>query len=518
MPRNNILLLIIISFVSIFIASKTSIRDQIFQSVVNLIDTNSYNAPSNNVIREGAMIGALASVDDYPYTAYIPPASEDEYLMEIQGQYAGVGLSFLFRDTKSREFYFVPLRNSPASRAGLKFGDRLVEIAGRPVESLTSEVVLNSLRGEAGTSIDLKIRTRESIDQISSLGTVAHSNDGDNHANSKSLSEVKDVSLTREVIQQEVVKGSHLSSAGDWSFVLNTNNQIGYIAIEQFTDITTPLTLTALDELKGLNVSKLILDFRGNPGGFLPDAVAICNELLASETPIVETRYPRGDRRVYKSHNDHPPHFKIAVLVDEDSASASEIVAAALQDAGVGIVVGVRSYGKGTIQSLFELPFHSGSIRMTTASFWRPSGKRIHRAKHTPEETWGVSPMDGFNIPMTPWQKAYQKWVRAVYDSEINFDLEIHRKLCMFMESILEDVCESFQLATDEEKIEKLAELGISQDCIERYRELLEVNSSVEEGIEKNAGFPATSFSPAGKFPFFDPQLDKAIEYLESIP
>ena len=122
MPRNNILLLIIISFVSIFIASKTSIRDQIFQSVVNLIDTNSYNAPSNNVIREGAMIGALASVDDYPYTAYIPPASEDEYLMEIQGQYAGVGLSFLFRDTKSREFYLDPFRNSPASRAGRMTG------------------------------------------------------------------------------------------------------------------------------------------------------------------------------------------------------------------------------------------------------------------------------------------------------------------------------------------------------------------------------------------------------------
>lgn len=516
MPRNNILLFIIISFVSIFIASKTSIRDQIFQSVINLIDTSSYNAPSENLIREGAMIGALASVDDYPYTAYIPPASQDEYLMEIQGQYAGVGLSFLFRDTKSRELYFIPLRNSPASRAGLKFGDRLVEISGRPVEALTSEDVLTSLKGEAGTSVDIKIRTRESIDQFNKIETATLSNNRD-LINSSALSGVKDLSLTREVIQQEVVKGNHLNSTGDWSFVLNTNNQIGYIAIEQFTDLTTPLTLAALDQLKGLNVSKLILDFRGNPGGFLPDAVAICNELLAYGTPIVETRFPRGDRRLFESHNAHAPNFKIVVLVDEDSASASEIVAAALQDAGVGIVVGNRSYGKGTIQSLFELPFHSGSVRMTTASFWRPSGKRIHRSKQNAEEDWGVSPTDGFNIPMEPWQKVYQKWVRALYDSETNFDPETHRKLCLAMESVLKDVCESLHLSTDEEKREKLAELGITQDCIERYRNLLKVDSSAEDSPETNASSTEASFTPVGNFPFFDPQLDKAIEYLESI-
>ncbi len=518
MPRNNILIIIVISFVSIFIASKTSIRDQIFQSVVSLINTNSYNAPSDNTIREGAMIGALASVEDYPYTAYIPPASQDDYLMEIQGQYAGVGLSFLFRDTKSREFYFTPLRNSPATRAGLKFGDRLVEIAGRPVESMTTEEVLSSLKGEAGTSVDIKIRTRESLDQFSDIEDVAQLNSSDLQANAKVLPGVRDLSLTREVIQQEVVKGNHLNSSGDWSFVLSANDQIGYIAIEQFTDLTTPLTLAALEQLKGLNVSKLILDFRGNPGGFLPDAVAICNELLAPGTPIVETRSPQGNRRLLASHNDQASRFKITVLVDEDSASASEIVAAALQDAGVAIVVGARSYGKGTIQSLFELPFHSGSVRMTTASFWRPSGKRIHRSKQNPDEDWGVTPTDGFNIPLKPWQKIYQKWVRTVYDSEKDFDPEVHRKLCMSMASILKDVNSSLNLATDDERIEKLAEFGITQDFIERRHDGQNVNDSVKESSEKSTDSPETSFVPLGDFPFFDPQLDKAIEYLESIP
>ena len=447
----------------------------------------------------------LSAANDEPYTAYLPPSEQPEYMREIQGQYAGIGLSMFVKDPKSGEFYFVPQRNSPAAKAGLKFGDRIVEVDGQSVVDKSLFELSESIRGEENTTVKLKIRPRSSIKEFfPSL---------DNEKE-----ELIDTSVTRAVIQQDVVLGDRIDDE-KWVFTLKDAPEIGYVAIEQFTDSTGAQTKDALDELEKQGIAKVILDFRGNPGGVLSDAVAICNELLALGSPIVETRDKNGNSRLYEATKKTRRRFKIAVLIDGESASASEIVASALQDAGVAVVVGSRSYGKGTVQSIFELPFHSGALRMTTASFWRPSGRPIHRnhdAKSNDE--WGVTPNPGYEVHVSPFQSYYQKWIRRVRISSKE-PKGIDARVLSFTTFQMKEIERELRNGSPREKAEVAAEIGLSPD--EVYAVLgLAVNSEnpkiPDSKNEDEASFSIdlTEFKPAGRAPYFDPQLDRAIEYL----
>lgn len=520
MPVRNVYYILIVAFLSVFVASKTSIRDQIVRGVSHLVQKDTLSSPSEKTIYEGALTGMLDSVNDKPYTAYLPPSEQPDYMREIQGQYAGIGLSTFIKDAKTGEFYFVPQRDAPAAKAGLRFGDRIVEVDGESVSQMSVYDLTNAIRGEENTSVRLKIRPRSTIAEYAF-----------NTANQEI--EPSEITITRSVIQQDVVLGDRVNEDGNWIFTLKDNPKIGYIAIEQFVDSTGRQTRNALNTLADQGVTKVILDFRGNPGGFLPDAIAICNELLAQGSPIVETRDKNGSIQQYRATQNNQRRFKIAVLIDGNSASASEIVSAALQDAGVAVVVGSRSYGKGTVQSIFELPFNSGVLRMTTASFWRPSGRPIHRSHDAkPEDEWGVMPDPGYEVTVSPLQDFYKDWVRKVRVSGKEAE-SVDARALSFMTRQMTEIESNLHSESTLKKAETAAEIGLSPEALYPILEMdassleqnrpskenepvSETENSDVDNVEEQSDAPSVKpdFKPSGRTPYFDPQLDRAVDYL----
>lgn len=543
MSVRNIYFILLTVLLSTFISSKTSLKDQIIRQVAVQLEKNCLETPSSEQLFQGALSGMTTAVGDDLYTEYVPPRKKNEYMRELQGQYAGVGLCNFLKDDETGEFYFVPLRDSPAYKAGLKPGDRIVAVEDHNVNSMSIIDLTNLLRGKEKTEVRLKVRLRSTIEDYSTNLLDAESNinaevstDDEQSAESgtSEQTEIQEYTLTRDVVQQDIVSGDRLDKQGNWIFTLKDQPEIGYICINEFTDATGKQTCAALDKLEKEGVCKVIIDFRGNPGGFLQDAVEICNELLSSGSPIIETRNKKGPLEHYVARKYTIRRFQVAVLINGGSASASEIVSAALQDAGVAKVIGVRSYGKGTIQGLFELPCNTGVLRMTTASFWRPSGSPIHRMKDAkPEDQWGVSPDPGYEVPVSLVQNFYSSWVRSlrVLSPEAS---DVNEKSLAFMtrqtNNLLQRVIEGKGL----KRLEAAAEMGvdISQLGTEESQPSEESDNKKEEvasnDFEDNKGNNKTekssdenssqfiAFRPQGRTPYFDPQLDRAIDYLLS--
>ncbi len=489
MPFRNICWFLFILACSLFIASKTSLKEQIVREVARQLEKQSLEPPTKKALFEGALSGLARAVDDQPYTAYLPPREQKDYMREIQGQYAGVGLSRFVKDEASKEFYFVPEHGAPANKAGLKLGERIVAVDDKDVAPLTVYELTEAIRGEEGKSVKLKVRAASFDPSVEAP--------------------VRDVEIVRGVLQQDSVSGDRLDKDGNWIYALQDVPEIGYVAIEQFVDSTGARTIEALSKLEKSGVTKVVLDFRGNPGGFLPDAVAVCNEFLSYGSPIVETRFKNGKSENFVARKYPRKRFSVAVLIDEESASASEIVSAALQDAGVAVVVGTRSYGKGTIQSIYELPFKSGLLRMTTASFWRPSGAPIRRLRDaTEEDEWGVKPDEGYEVRVSSVQRFYSQWIRRARLAEPEGGA-LTPQFFSLATNYANDALKRLREGSNFDKIEVAAELGV-----ELNPELLGVAPSESKEDDSKS---EEKFVPLGRAPYFDPQLDRAIDYLRSI-
>jgi len=551
MPARNVYIALAFIFISLFIASKTSVKEQVFRGAVSHLANAALNEVDADRLFEGALAGAADAVGDSPYTRYIPPRQKTDYMREIQGQFAGVGLSNFVKDEKTGEFYFVPLRGAPAAKSGLRFGDRIVEVDGKSVKKFSLFDLTSALRGDEKTVVRLKIRPRASISAFADAATTlqnaetpdsAETESAENPENSANVAQsssstaqtsesdalLRDVELTRAVVQQDVVSGDRLDENGDWIYTLKDYPEIGYVALEQFADATTPQTLSALDSLDKAGVSSVILDFRGNPGGFLPDAVAICDEFVAAGAPIVEVRDRSGAvQQIYRATDRPKKSFRVVVLVDDESASASEIVSAALQDAGIAAVGGARSYGKGTIQSLFELPLNLGMLRVTTAQFFRPSGKPIRRVDGA--DSWGVDPDAALAVELTPTQRFYRRWLRAVRASGPEADVAAPRIFAFTTAETDALLRRAAQTSDAFARLEALAELDVdpetAQDALksetseesEAESETLKPETPEESDNPlppQNTPAPEAPFAPSGRAPYFDPQLDRAVDYL----
>jgi carboxyl-terminal processing protease len=202
---------------------------------------------------------------------------------------------------------------------------------------------------------------------------------------------------------------------GSWNFFLEGHDRIGYLRITSFTDDTPGELKKALERLTARDMRGLVLDLRNDPGGYLAAAADVC-DLLVRSGVIVTTRR-RGGRvgRTYVASGNAPfTDFPIAVVVNQETASAAEIVAACLQDHHRAAVVGQRTYGKGLVQELIDLPSDCGAMKFTTSSYWRPSGKDIQRPREaTDKEQWGVSPDEGCKVVLTPEEfTRWQLWRR----------------------------------------------------------------------------------------------------------
>ncbi len=334
---------------------------------------------------ESAMRGMVKELD--PYSSYIPPSEFVELQEEIEQHFGGIGVAVEMDPTGHRPVIISVRPDGPADRAGIRVGDVIVKIAGHETEHLEANDPVKLIRGEPGTSVTLTIQ---------SLNAAAP----------------REVLVERAVIPIESVIGFEPDAVGKWRFVIPEHDEIGYVWLESFGENTAQELSEAIATMRP-QIKALILDLRANPGGLLTTAVKVC-DMFVDHGTIVTVRSRAGERAYDALANNEAvgSGVPMVVLVDRYSASASEIVAACLQDDHRALVLGERTWGKGTVQSVIEMEAGRSALRLTTATYWRPSGANIHRhVDAQDDDPWGVRPDEGFEIKLSNEQ--YLDMIRA---------------------------------------------------------------------------------------------------------
>ncbi|MBQ3388708.1 MAG: S41 family peptidase [Thermoguttaceae bacterium] len=387
------------------LAARFSPDERLLSSVINSVQRDSLEEVSSRELVEGAISGLLERSPYYPYTVYVPPEEQKEFEDEMEGVFSGIGIHNMAVDEASGELWFSPFYGSPAWEVGLRFGDRIVAVEGEKAEGHTLYEIVSLIHGEEGTPVSLTVRSRASIVSAyhvpdagpgSPSGTEndAEPADRPEGENGGEPGAVREVSITRSAVHESTLSGFRRGEDGEWIWTLDDHPEIGYVHLEQFNEEAPALWEKAFEELEKKGISALILDLRGNPGGLLEDAVSLSSCFLPEGEEISTVRRRGGvveDRLESKGGKKYD--WPIAVLIDHDSASASEMVSGALADHHRATLVGTRSYGKGTVQKIIELPRNLGLIRLTSASFFRPNGEPFHRMQDADEDdVWGISP------------------------------------------------------------------------------------------------------------------------------
>lgn len=334
----------------------------------------------------------MAKLD--PYTTYIDAETKAAFDKDVQGNFTGIGVQ-IRRDSVSDMLLVVtPIKGSPAYKAGLQAGDIITRIV-RTVDSngtALSEPEIISTKGMATTEAVKKI-----LGKPGTPVTISIQREG--------VEGQKDIKLTRARIEVESVLGFKRKPNAEWDFLIDPASKIAYIRLTNFARNSARDMSRALDEVRKQasadkqGIRGLIFDMRFNPGGLLDSAVLI-SDMFIDDGLIVSIR-PRGrqETRFNGSAEGSLLDFPMVVLVNSGSASGSEIVSAALQDHHRAFVIGERSFGKGSVQNIKE--FGEGEIKLTTATFWRPSGKNLNKSSTAgkEEDTWGVKPNLEVKLP-----------------------------------------------------------------------------------------------------------------------
>jgi carboxyl-terminal processing protease len=311
-----------------------------------------------------ALKGMIDSLD--PHSEFMDPEEYQELQSDTEGEFGGLGLVVTMKDNYVT--VVTPMDDTPGFRAGILAGDRIVKINGQSADKMSLPEAVKRLRGKPGTQVSVSI-------QRPSSGMA------------------KDLVLTRAVINVDMVKD--INSKKD--FPLGPD-KIGYIRITSFGDNTSDELEDALKKLQAQGMQALIIDLRENPGGLLDEAVGVCSKFLPRGQLVVTTEGRDPDESSTRRANGHGDELKgmpIVVLVNLGSASASEIVTGCLQDLHRAVILGEKTFGKGSVQSIF--PLDDGSaLKLTTAKYYTPSHKVIHEHGITPDVI----------VPMTDEQKA----------------------------------------------------------------------------------------------------------------
>lgn len=300
-----------------------------------------------DIVIQGAIRGMLKSLDD-PYTRYMDPQvlkreQEDMFL----GRFGGLGIIISMKDEQLT--IISPIEDTPAYRAGIKAGDKVIEIDGKSTEGIELDEAVDILRGEKGTEVTLGIK-RENVEEI------------------------LEITIIRDIIEVKAVKRE----------VMGKNNNLGYIRITTFNVNTEPELKEVLNEFKkNSNIQGIILDLRNNPGGLLDSAIEVSSKFI-KEGPVVHIKNRDGIVATIESRGNKYPEWPLFVLINHGSASASEIVAGAIQDSGRGKLLGKRTFGKGVVQQVFNLYDGSGIV-ITTSEYYTPSERSINNIGIEPD-------------------------------------------------------------------------------------------------------------------------------------
>lgn len=320
---------------------------EVFTNVLALVQKNYVDSVSTKQLIDGAVTGMLNALD--PHSAYLPPDIYRELQVDTRGSFGGLGIEITVRNGVLT--VVSPIEDTPAYHAGVKSGDQIIKIEDEFTKDMPLVEAVKKMRGPKGTKVHLTLR-REGV------------------------SNLLDLSLTREVIKIQSVKARLLEKG------------FGYIRITQFqerTDDDVQEALNRLEKQNGGPLSGLVLDLRNNPGGLLTQAIKVSDEFIDSGLVVYTDGRLESQKQKYFAHKSNArPDFPMIVLVNAGSASASEIVAGALQDHKRAIVLGTQTFGKGSVQTILPLE-ENAAIRLTTARYYTPNGRSIQATGITPD-------------------------------------------------------------------------------------------------------------------------------------
>lgn len=379
MPLRNLIIIAVALLVSLAcysVAAKNRYAN-LFAEVMNLIDQEALRPVAPEKLFTSAMDGMMAELDDH--SAFIAGERFRKFDEDLKQEFGGVGMYVETNPITKRLFILAPLPDTPAFKAGLQIGDEIIEIDGQNVIGEDRTAAVKLLRGPVNQAVTVTV---------------------DRHG------ELLTKKIKRAAISVPSVSGDFRLPNGNWKYVLNEHPQLGYIRLSQFGEKSADEMEVVLNEITP-NIDGLILDFRNNPGGLLDVAIEICDFFLPPKQVIVSTRGRNGklSRPPVLSQTEPlvRPNLPIVILVNRYSASASEIVAGCLQDHNRAVIIGEQSYGKGTVQNVIPMQRGTSALKLTTASYWRPSGKHIDRHDDIAVETktWGVQPDENYEIELS---------------------------------------------------------------------------------------------------------------------
>ncbi len=346
-----------------YAVDKTYQQLKVLVDVLDLVRENYVEEMDSQKLIYGAARGIVKELDDF--SQFMTPDTHKRVKSDTKGEFGGLGIRIGIRDGWLT--VVTPIPDTPAYRAGIFPDDKIIEIEGESTKDRTTEDAVKKLRGTPGTKVTITIR-RKPENQASGLNWTTH-----------------EFTITREIIKIKVVRYRMFE------------DKIGYIRLIDFTGHATEDALKALNDLKKQGMEAMVLDMRYNPGGLLAAAVDVSKFFIGSSRMIVYTkgRKPENNQE-FRSNSKAPfENLPMVVLVNGGSASASEIVAGALQDNKRAVVVGSRTFGKASVQSVIPLSDGSG-LRLTVAKYYTPSGRLI---QHSEKEKGGVLPDIEIKVP-----------------------------------------------------------------------------------------------------------------------
>ena len=376
-----------------------------FADTFEQIERNYVTEVDREELLEAAIDGMVARLD--PYSTYLDDEEVGRFARDVGGSFTGIGVQILPDPETGRLTIAAPFPGTPAAEAGVRAGDQIVRVDGQSVEGQDAAAVTARIKGPAGEPISLGLFRPGREDLV-------------------------EVTVTRADVRVPTVLGEARRADGSWDFSLPSGEapgvgdpvKVGLLRVTRFAAGTDRELTEALRALQEAGATGVILDLRGNPGGLLSQAVSAA-DLFLKDGRIVSTAGRNVAPQAFDALPGGPAEgLDVAVLVDRFSASASEIVAAALQDAGRAVVIGERTWGKGSVQSVIDLGGGRTALKITTAAYLRPSGANIQRPgpmrrsarDGEPDGEWGVTPDEGFRIPLTPKQRRDLGVSRAVKD------------------------------------------------------------------------------------------------------
>ncbi len=368
---------------------------RVFVDTFQQIDRNYVKEVDKRKLVDAAIRGMLSELD--PYSNYISPDKKDIFTEAITQKFGGVGIRVNFDDKMRAIEIIAPIAGSPAYKAGILAGDRIVEISGQLVKDFPDKEEMDKaielLRGAPGEKVEVVVRRADSKNEDR-------------------------MTLVRDIIELETVLGYSHKPDSTWNFMIDHEQKIGFARLTHFTDRSAAELREVLKSLRKDGMKAFILDLRFDPGGSLQAAIDVA-DLFIEEGKIVSVEGRNKRPRTWAAKRFGTfTGFPMAILVNRYSASASEIVSACLQDHDRAIVIGERSWGKGSVQNVIDLENGSSALKLTTASYQRPSGENIHRFPDSKEsDVWGVTPNEGFEVKYSRQQSRELQLDRHLRDN-----------------------------------------------------------------------------------------------------